>query len=184
MSALYLASIGITAVVIIRPSEVAGIKRTGKFQDGPILVVSWPRVFGTGSAEASAKVLSENLPCLLRQFKVICWHFVALFKEVRTGNKRLLFAVDGFWAGYTPNLLSVFFKGIIQRMSRNLLFQSLFYDTRVTLRFAAYCPSTVNAPAEANGIPEAWAMAGSLQVRCGRGSCSSSLCSVLLAIWD
>lgn len=40
MSALYLASIGITAVVIIRPSEVAGIKRTGKFQDGPILVVS------------------------------------------------------------------------------------------------------------------------------------------------
>lgn len=136
MSALYLAIIVITAIVFITPSEVSVITRTGKCQDWPhscgfLTTCLWDKL-SWGICEGP--VTSENLSHSLRGFKIVCWHFDALLKEKRTGNKRMLLSTDEFWASYTPKVLSVLFKGIIQRTSRNPLFQLLCYDTSITFR--------------------------------------------------
>lgn len=176
MSALHLAIIVITAIVYITPSEVLVITRMGK--TSRLNQFLWfPAHMSLGQAQLRHLLRS----CHLRKFALFIkrvqnsllafWCFV---KELRTGNKRMLFSTDKFWVGYTPKVLSVLFKGIIQRTIRNPLSQLLFYDTSITFSGLLFNvrPGTVDTPAQAKGILEAWAMTASLQVKSGRDSCS------------
>lgn len=79
-----------------------------------------------------------------------------------------------------PKVLSVLFKVVIQRTSGNPLSQLLFYDTSITFGGLLF---TEDTPAQAKGIPEAWATTSSLRVKCGRDSGSPSPGCVLSALW-
>lgn len=127
MSALHLAITVITAIVFIMPSEFSVITRAGTFQD--LTPFSWfPDHTSLGQAQLRSCHLWKFASLINRVQN--SWLVFWCFKEVRTGKKRMLFATGEIC--YTPRFLLVLLKGIIQRTSRNRLFELLLYDTNIT----------------------------------------------------